>query len=65
MIRTTMCLLLLAANTPVFADEGTVEPGKIAPDFTATALDGKKFKLTDKLQGGKKNVALMFSRAHW
>ncbi len=37
--------------------------GKSAPDFEATGIDGKKFKLSDKI--GKKNIVLMFSRAYW
>ena len=44
------------------ADEVAV--GKPAPDLTVTGIDGKQFKLSDKTASGK-NVALMFSRAHW
>jgi hypothetical protein len=39
--------------------------GKRAPDFTATGIDGKPFKLSEKLKSGKKNIAVMFSRANW
>jgi AhpC/TSA family len=41
-----------------------VEVGKKAPDFVMTGIDGKQYKLSDKL-GKEKNVVLMFSRAHW
>ena len=41
-----------------------VKVGKQAPDFTATGIDGKEFKLSQKLASGK-HVVLMFSRAHW
>ena len=58
------CLLLLGAVC--FADDAAdaVAVGKPAPDFTVTGIDGKQFKLSDKTATGK-NVALMFSRAHW
>ena len=65
MIQAATFFLLLVTTTFALADDVTVEVGKRAPDFTATALDGTRFKLTDKFQDGKKNVALMFSRAHW
>jgi hypothetical protein len=41
-----------------------VQVGRAAPDFSVTGIDGKAFKLSDKTKAGK-NVALMFSRAHW
>lgn len=41
-----------------------VEDGKPAPDFTMTNIEGKEFKLSDRI-GGEKNVVLMFSRASW
>lgn len=41
-----------------------VEVGKTAPDFTATGIDSKKFKLSDRI-GKDKNIILMFSRASW
>ena len=54
------CALLFM---PVLLGED-VEVGKAAPDFTMTGVDGKDFKLSDVTSSGK-NVALMFSRAHW
>ena len=41
-----------------------VEIGKPAIDFTVTGIDGKEFKLSDRM-GKDKNIVLMFSRAHW
>lgn len=67
MIRSvTFTVCLLAAVATTFADEiPKVEVGKAAPDFTATGIDGKTFKLSDKFKAGDTNVALMFSRANW
>lgn len=60
------CLILLPVA--VFAKDSDAKAevivGKSAPDFTVTGIDGKQFKLSDKTKAGK-NVALMFSRAHW
>lgn len=58
LILTAMTLLASAA----YSEEVVV--GKPAPDFSVTGIDGKSFKLSDKTGAGK-NVALMFSRAHW
>lgn len=64
--RTTFAACLLAVAVTTMADEiGSVEVGKPAPDFTVTGIDGKTFKLSDKLKDGDKNIALMFSRANW
>ena len=65
-----MLRLIIAATTLLMAcradaDEVKVQVGKPAPDFTVTGIDGKPFKLSEKLNGGKTNVAVMFSRAHW
>ncbi len=57
----------LALSTAVCAQNKEMKPvavGKPAPDFTATGIDGKPFKLSEVTASGK-NVALMFSRAHW
>jgi hypothetical protein len=45
-------------------EAASVVVGKLAPDIRLTGLDGKPFRLSDLTRGGK-NVALMFSRAHW
>ncbi len=66
MNRYTLGSVLLAAfATLATADEAKLEVGKPAPDFTATGIDGKTFKLKDKLKNGTRNIALMFSRANW
>jgi hypothetical protein len=41
-----------------------LQVGAEAPDITLTGIDGKEFQLSDVTKSGK-NVALMFSRAHW
>ncbi len=44
-----------------------VEPvavGSSAPEITMTGVDGREFKLSEIIGTGK-NVALIFSRAHW
>ena len=66
-MKKLMLLSIFAAGlSGSVADEKTaVELGKPAPDFTVTGIDGKTFKLSDKLKSGDKNVALMFSRANW
>lgn len=57
---------MLACCSVSFADEvPAMQVGQQAPDFTATGLDGKTFRLSDKLKPGRKNIALMFSRANW
>ena len=60
-----ICLLLLGATCAVAEDAiAPITIGKAAPDITLTGIDGKQFKLSEKTSAGK-NVALMFSRAHW
>lgn len=46
------------------AKQVKVEVGKKAPDFTMENIDGKSFKLSERI-GKEKNIILMFSRAHW
>ena len=69
-----VALLLLAFATTSIADEkpskAEEKPTKVekdakAPDFTMSGLDGKPFKLSEKLKSGEKNIVLLFSRAHW
>jgi len=59
------CALMLVAFTSTVGLSDDLSTGDRAPDFTATGVDGKPFKLSS-LQGkdGKK-VVLIFSRAHW
>ena len=54
------CLLL--ASIAVAKEPAQV--GQPAPDITMTGIDGKEFKLSE-ITGSGKNVALIFSRAHW
>lgn len=63
---TLAALIIFAVSSVVSGDEPPkVRVGQPAPDFTVTGIDGKTFKLSDKLDKGKKNVCLMFSRANW
>lgn len=57
-------VLLFALSCVSTGAAETASLGKPAPDFTATGIDGKPFKLSEKTATGK-NVVLMFSRAHW
>ena len=58
------CGLLLCGGNTFAQEDAKVEVGKKAPDFTVTGIDGKKFKLSDRL-GKEKHIVLMFSRASW
>ena len=64
--RSVLAIAAIGFATTVVADEAaTVRTGQPAPDFTVTGIDGKTFKLSDKLKAGDTNIALMFSRANW
>jgi hypothetical protein len=64
--RSVFAIVAMGFATTVLADEAaTVKTGQPAPDFTVTGIDGKPFKLSDKLKTGDTNIALMFSRASW
>jgi hypothetical protein len=54
------CLLL--ASIAIAKESATI--GQRAPEITMTGVDGKEFKLSE-ITGCGKNVALIFSRAHW
>jgi hypothetical protein len=58
------CVLLLSAVCVAEDAKTAVVVGEPAPDMTLTGIDGKPFKLSSITASGK-NVALMFSRAHW
>ena len=62
-----LTIAVLFAQSSWLATAIAVEPAKVgqqAPDFTATGIDGKQFKLSDRA-GKDKNIILMFSRANW
>ncbi len=60
------CIAALLCSNASAQQEKPVElaAGADAPDITLTGIDGKEFQLSDVTKSGK-NVALMFSRAHW
>jgi len=63
-----ICAAAIGFTTPLgVADEPLkkIEMGQAAPDFIVTGIDGKPFKLSDKLKSEKQNVVLIFSRANW
>lgn len=65
-LLTLAAVVCLTAGSVATADESPqVAVGKAAPDFTATGIDNKPFKLSEKLSSGDKNIVLLFSRAHW
>ena len=55
------CLMMLSA---VGTAQGVATKGQAAPDFTATGIDGKDFKLSEITASGK-NAVLIFDRANW
>ncbi|RMG33121.1 MAG: hypothetical protein D6725_16350 [Planctomycetota bacterium] len=57
---------LVATGVPsatLGADDREVAIGERAPDFALLNVEGKKTRLSD--YKGKKNVVLVFARAHW
>lgn len=63
-MRHFVAMCLLGLSTTALAED-VAEINKKAPDFTATGIDGKTFKLSDKIGKDNKNVVLLFSRANW
>ena len=62
-VLTAVCVSL---TTAALADDSKpLEIGDKAPDFVVTGIDGKEFKLSERLSSGEGNVVLLFSRAHW
>ncbi|QDT12422.1 hypothetical protein [Planctomycetes bacterium K23_9] len=59
-----VALAMLATTVFAEAPATKVVVGKAAPDIVMTGIDGEEMKLSDVTKQGK-NVALMFSRAHW
>lgn len=55
------CLILIGLSHQIEAAEIAV--GKKAPDFEVMNIEGKSVKLSD--WAGKKNLVVVFSRAHW
>lgn len=64
LLYTSIVVMLLGTFAGADEKVATVTVGKTAPDITMTGIDGKELKLSD-VTGRGKNVALMFSRAHW
>jgi hypothetical protein len=65
LFRNVLASSVLAVCLPVAAqEEKKIEIGSQAPDFTATDINDKPFKLSDRA-GQDKNIILMFSRANW
>ena len=64
-IRVACLIACMAFSSLAVADDEPAVVGKPAPDFTATGIDGKDIKLSEKLSGGDKNIVLLFSRANW
>ena len=56
-----VCVLTLIVATG--ADTARLQTGDKAPDFTATDANNNMLSLSD--YRGKKNVVLVFNRAHW
>lgn len=66
MKRLSLTLLALLFVASAYSDDpAPAVVGADAPDFAATGIDGKEFKLSDKLAKKDKNIILLFSRAHW
>lgn len=59
----TLLLLSVVTLLAPTAEAGKLEEGAKAPDFKATDLEGKEVKLSDWV--GKKQLVVVFSRAHW
>lgn len=66
MIKRVVLIALFLALTAKssHAQDSKLEIGSAAPDFVVTGIDGKEFKVLEKLGQGK-NLVILFSRAHW
>lgn len=65
MKRYVFPLILMLVSSICVAQDNRIKVGSPAPDFVATGIDGKAFRLSEKLADGDKNIILLFSRAHW
>lgn len=64
MMTVTLCFFAMVGA--VRADElMPVTTGDEAPDFEITGIDGKPFRLSERLRNQERSVVVLFSRAHW
>lgn len=64
-MKRLICALAFLSCGPLLAQDRAVEPGKAAPDFTATGEDGKPFRFSEFAKERESNIVLVFSRADW
>lgn len=64
-MKRLVCILALLSCGPLLAQDKPVKIGETAPDFTATAEDGKPFRFSDFQKQRESNIVLVLSRADW
>ena len=62
-LRLAHILLVLAIAALMAAKQAKLKVGDDAPDFTAKGIEDESLSLSDF--EGKKNVVVVFNRAHW